>query len=290
MFDFNSLELGQISLEYPAHAGFSGVYPISCGVDKLHRGADIIKDSEGCLLLYIVEGTGEAEFMDSKCLYTAGGLFSVCNAHGLVLRPELATAYLYILLRGAETFIADIGFYREFLRDSTVEQDILRICRHAQEGGLRDIYTASAAVYSLLMKILSCSDSGRTGYSILVQDAINRMYEDFAFLTGIDDLAEELGVTKSHLIRKFSTETGITPGKFLQSVRLEHAKLMLLGRDYSVEAIANMVGYSGANYFCKVFRRETGESPAQYRMEHTPQILNQEQLDQLEELEHYVHI
>lgn len=72
-------------------------------------------------------------------------------------------------------------------------------------------------------------------------------------------------MSKSHLIRTFTAEVGESPGKFLQRERIDAAKLLLLNREYPVETVANMTGYAGANYFCKVFRRLTGESPGEYR-------------------------
>lgn len=84
----------------------------------------------------------------------------------------------------------------------------------------------------------------------------------------------------------FTEETGRSPGRFLQNTRIENAKLLLQNREYSMEIIANMVGYSNANYFCKVFRRETGESPGEYRMQHlAPPELDEEKRRQMERLE-----
>lgn len=84
----------------------------------------------------------------------------------------------------------------------------------------------------------------------------------------------------------FTEETGRSPGRFLQNTRIENAKLLLQNREYSMEIIANMVGYSNANYFCKVFRRETGESPGAYRMQHlAPPKLDEEKRRQMERLE-----
>lgn len=94
------------------------------------------------------------------------------------------------------------------------------------------------------------------------------MREEYAFLEGVDGLAERLGVSKSHLIRMFSDDMGISPGKYLQAVRLENAKLLLEARDYSLDLIANLCGFSGANYFCKVFRRAEGVTPGEYRASH----------------------
>ena len=99
----------------------------------------------------------------------------------------------------------------------------------------------------------------------LTEKAIASIDGGFALLSGIDELAGMLGVTKCHLIRAFTADTGISPGKRLAARRISAAMLILRHRDYSIDTVANMVGYSGANYFCKAFRRAAGESPGAYR-------------------------
>ena len=39
----------------------------------------------------------------------------------------------------------------------------------------------------------------------------------------------------------------------------------LLHREYTLDVIASLCGFSGANYLCRVFKKETGQSPAQWR-------------------------
>ncbi len=96
------------------------------------------------------------------------------------------------------------------------------------------------------------------------------MEEDYSLLGGVDELSERLGVTKHHLIRTFTAREGVSPGQYLRRIRLENAKLLLAYREYSVDAIAGMVGYSGGNYFCKVFRQAEGLSPGQFRERSRP--------------------
>ena len=106
----------------------------------------------------------------------------------------------------------------------------------------------------------------------LAEKAIRIIEEGFPLLSGIDELAERVGVTKCHLIRVFKAQTGVSPGCYLVATRLNAAKLLLAHRGYSVEAIAHMVGYSGANYFCKAFKRDASESPLAYRARHAPAV------------------
>ncbi|MFR9190560.1 MAG: helix-turn-helix transcriptional regulator [Anaerotruncus massiliensis (ex Togo et al. 2019)] len=131
-------------------------------------------------------------------------------------------------------------------------------------SGFQNPFAASEAAYRILMEL--CAAAPRAdACSELVQGAIDLIRSEPAFLAGVDELAEKLGVSKSHLIRTFTAEVGESPGKFLQRERIDAAKLLLLNREYPVETVANMTGYAGANYFCKVFRRLTGESPGEYR-------------------------
>ena len=91
------------------------------------------------------------------------------------------------------------------------------------------------------------------------------IHENYAGLYGVEELSERLGVSKSHLVRAFHAAVGVSPGKYLTRVRLDAAKRLLLHREYSLDVIASLCGFSGANYLCRVFRRETGVSPAAWR-------------------------
>ena len=66
-----------------------------------------------------------------------------------------------------------------------------------------------------------------SSYPSLVKDAVSLIETNYAYLYGIDDLADQLEVTKHHLIRIFSASTGISPGQYLINVRMFHAKVML---------------------------------------------------------------
>jgi transcriptional regulator GlxA family with amidase domain len=72
-------------------------------------------------------------------------------------------------------------------------------------------------------------------------------------------------VSKSHLVRTFSAAIGVGPGQYLIAVRVDAAKALLVHRDYSLEVIASLCGFSGANYLCKVFKKHTGLTPDQWR-------------------------
>ena len=122
----------------------------------------------------------------------------------------------------------------------------------------------SAAPYALLCALAHGDEESRR-LSPLVARAVEAIRDNYMALYGVEELSAQLGVSKCHLVRVFSSEMGMPPGRFLTSVRIEAAKLLLAEREYSLEMIAGLCGFSGANYLCRVFKRETGLSPAAWR-------------------------
>ncbi len=125
----------------------------------------------------------------------------------------------------------------------------------------------SECVFKFLCSLQSAFDKKKANTtSTLVSLAINEIHENFNGIYGVEELSEYLGVSKNHLVRTFSKEMGQSPGKYLTLTRLSYAKQLLLNRDYSLEIIAVMCGFSNSNYFCKVFKKYEGISPTQYRL------------------------
>ena len=122
----------------------------------------------------------------------------------------------------------------------------------------------SQLAYALLCE-LSDADSAASALPPLVQAAIEDIRANYAGLYGVEELSAQLGVSKSHLVRVFSAEMGVGPGQYLTGVRLDAAKALLARRDYPLEVVATLCGFSGANYLCKVFKKHTGQTPAAFR-------------------------
>ena len=71
--------------------------------------------------------------------------------------------------------------------------------------------------------------------------------------------------SESQIRRNFKQETGMTPQKYLESIRIRQAKKMLLYDTYSITQISLMCGFDDAYYFSKFFKKNTGMSPSEYR-------------------------
>jgi LacI family transcriptional regulator len=81
----------------------------------------------------------------------------------------------------------------------------------------------------------------------------------------VDHVAEEVGLSRSALHRRFLRLLKRTPKNEIMRIRIERAKILLAHTDKITENIARKCGFSSLKYFNMAFRRETGMTPAAYR-------------------------
>ena len=67
------------------------------------------------------------------------------------------------------------------------------------------------------------------------------------------------------LARRFELSLGMSPIDYLQTLRIEAAKQMLLRSNRKVDRIGYLVGYADPGFFKKLFRARTGMSPTEFR-------------------------
>lgn len=75
-------------------------------------------------------------------------------------------------------------------------------------------------------------------------------------------------VNRSYLSTLFKARTGEKFVDYLNSIRIEKAKELLTGSERKMYQIAKAVGYDNVKYFFRVFKKKTGVTPEQYRLQH----------------------
>lgn len=106
----------------------------------------------------------------------------------------------------------------------------------------------------------------RENYSTSIRSVIQLIkdnYMDSELST--KNLADQVFLTTSYLSGLFKKETGGNISDFIRSVRIEAAKLKLRESNDSLKEISEKVGYTDPNYFAKMFKKEVGRSPSDYR-------------------------
>lgn len=92
---------------------------------------------------------------------------------------------------------------------------------------------------------------------------VHREWSDASL--NVQTLARRLRTHRSTLSREFKIHTGISPVEYLSRLRVQNALSLLKETHDPVAEIAAQCGYGDANYFSRVIRRRTGQSPLQFR-------------------------
>ncbi|MFK7807696.1 MAG: ATP-binding protein, partial [Saprospiraceae bacterium] len=100
-------------------------------------------------------------------------------------------------------------------------------------------------------------------FVLKVRATIEDHLNDFNFT--VEQLAKELHLSHSQLGRKLDALTGFSPNRFIRHIRLQKAKELLQNPELSITAVAYDCGFSDPSYFTRVFKKEVGKTPVEWR-------------------------
>lgn len=107
----------------------------------------------------------------------------------------------------------------------------------------------------------NCTDSQTT-----ITKAIAYVQNNYASQNlSLKAVAKGIYISSSYLSRQFKQEKGCSMTEYINRVRIERAKELLLETQKTNDDIANNVGYKDRSYFCKVFKQIVGVTPNEYR-------------------------
>ena len=89
--------------------------------------------------------------------------------------------------------------------------------------------------------------------------------ENYMYDLSVQDLADKMNYSEPYFCRLFKQSFGQNFTAYLTEYRVSMAKKMLEEPTVNIKDIGKSVGYEDSNYFTKVFRRITGQSPSEYR-------------------------
>ncbi|WP_113673267.1 AraC family transcriptional regulator [Vallitalea guaymasensis] len=94
-----------------------------------------------------------------------------------------------------------------------------------------------------------------------IQFIEDNYYQDI----NVNDVANSVHVSYSHLSRLFKNSVGETVNQYIKKVRLKKAAYLLKCTNKDMSTIAKEVGFNSEYYFCNDFKKNVGMSPGNYR-------------------------
>lgn len=213
-------------------------------------------------------------------------------AHGAEWRWALMDDFLYEMEEGNEaqaTRLAEDLFLVFRNDESFTLRAVKRICRtlyHRIVEQLGAVHRISPDARLELLPLLSHeldADALERHFLQFVREAVGlvpsktakaaglsqqiRQYIDrnYAQQLTLEEVADRFYLHPVYLSVMFKEKSGETFQDYLRRIRMERAKHLLLTTKYRIDRISVLIGYENTKYFYKVFKKETGFTPADYR-------------------------
>ena len=236
---------------------------------------------------------------DYQILYVANGKTHfwfdgreeiVSTGHMVLYKPEEIQKYVYYLEDNPEVFwihftgrdvknilayhgisLDEHVFYCGVLPDykalfRKIIQE-LQLCRYGYEDYI-------ASLFNDILLLVDRQQHEQKKATGNVQEQIERaaayFNENYNTKISIDDYAESLHISTNGFIHNFKQYAGMSPAQYILSLRMVNAQSLLERTTYNIKEISEIVGYENPLYFSRVFKKEIGKSPAQYRKEMIP--------------------
>ena len=134
--------------------------------------------------------------------------------------------------------------------------------RDTVDGAMRDLRLAQMLV--LAADLVSATDA-QSRCLVHVRRCVKLLSERMGDEVRVDDIAAEVGVSAAYLQRIFHQVQGVTIVEYLNRLRVERAKLLLVNTKDSVIDVAVASGFNSRQHFSRVFTALEGCSPQNYR-------------------------
>lgn len=105
----------------------------------------------------------------------------------------------------------------------------------------------------------------QSGYSAAIRQVMRYVEENYGRRVSLEEAAGVVHLNRSYLSALFKRETGINLSAYIQQVRLEKSKRMLLNNQMTIKEIADRTGFFDAAHFSRAFKERYGSSPMEYR-------------------------
>ena len=221
-------------------------------------------------------------------IYNCGKTYELGPGQAFIIRPGEETtyraddddpwSYMWVGFHGyrAEDFIEAMGYVKgspiiKIEQMDTCAECINKMLEYSQITRINEVKRMSALMllFATIMEdnASDAQESDNIEYpsKIYVKAAVDFITEKYMNKIKIDDIADFIGISRSHLTGSFKKEMGVSPQEYLINFRLEKAASLLRSSKEQINIIAYQCGYEDSLSFSKAFKQKFGMSPKSFR-------------------------
>lgn len=100
-----------------------------------------------------------------------------------------------------------------------------------------------------------------------MEEAVQYFHGNYNKTISIKSYALSHNMSEGWFIQNFKEYTHTSPAQYLLSLRITNAKMLLESTTYNISEISNIIGYDNPLYFSRIFKKQLGISPSEYRLQ-----------------------
>lgn len=185
------------------------------------------------------------------------------------IEKDNTIAYLSCKYGNGSFYSIEIYKLDSYERMNSLLNDVLMEINYNSLFTLEVIKSIVVQILIYALRDVTCNDSIPTGNMLwekaVVLDVKNFISQNHSRPIKLDDIAQEVCVSKNYLNILFKKVTGKTVMQFLHEFKIHKAKYLLVNTYFNINEIAQQLGYYDQFHFSKVFKKTTGISPSEYR-------------------------
>lgn len=227
---------------------------------------DLIMRKSFLELYWCVSGSGEFRLGSRSWQLHPGEICSYFpgDVHQVAACEEWEYCWLTIDGEFCADVIKGFGLTREPHRAGPCPQELFSRLRHELAIPGIDAESRAALIgYEILLRTVMPEKIPNIDLGRRFMAEVARRLDDPEL--NISELAAELGVHRTTLMRQVRAASGMSPQEYLIECRMQKALELLSNSSASIKEIAESAGFANANYFTKVFHRMFGRSPSELR-------------------------
>jgi len=227
-------------------------------------------------LLYVAGGMAYFVIKDKKHEVGKGGIVlykpEEPQNYGYNLSDKPDIYWIHFTGRKTEQFLETLGLYLENPMQLQGGDDLTelfeKIITELRMGRYLNTEMTETYFRQLMITISRINyidGTAKQPYNSLFDEVINHFNREYQRNINIAEYAANQHISCSWFIREFKKYTGYAPKQYITNLRIQHAKELLNNRYLSVNDVSALVGYENQLYFSRIFRKNTGMSPSEYR-------------------------
>jgi len=223
------------------------------------------------LVIFVREGNMDVRYNGKNYLISKGDVLLIDCVNPHYYRAHDGLEFLYAHFDGTSSHeVTDLIIQNNnspvFRRSHNLKvgQEIFDCVQFFLKGGITNIFQEAFHIERILY-LLSCEAEEKITETSPLEKVITYIHENFTRTVKIEELAEIVNVSPSHLAHTFKKQTGYAPVEYVLKMRMERAMMLLTHSSKTVAEISYEVGYESIPAFIKIFKRKTGYPPSTYR-------------------------